>query len=332
MALPTRPLGSTGMDITPVGFGAWAAGGGGWAASWGSQDDNDSIAAIRYAVEQGVNWIDTAAVYGLGHSEEVVGRALRQIPETDRPYVFTKCGMVWDAEQPMKWPEIIGRPGSIRREVEDSLRRLGVERIDLYQMHWPAEDGTSLEDYWSTLLELRDEGKIRAAGLSNHGVQQLETAEKFGHVSSLQPLFSAIHRDAVDEIRWCADNDTGVIVYSPMGSGLLTGRFSRERVENLESDDWRRDTPDFTTKLDANLGLAAELSTIAERHEVPVPAVAVAWTLAWQGVSGAIVGGRRPEQVDGWLPAATLTLGDAELDEIAEAITRTGAGAGPTRP
>ncbi|MGH3423606.1 MAG: aldo/keto reductase, partial [Nocardioidaceae bacterium] len=227
MTLPTRQFETTGMEITPVGFGAWAIGGGGWAVGWGSQEDQDSIDAIRYAVERGVNWIDTAAVYGYGRSEEVVGRALREIPEADRPYVFTKCGLKWDAENPMEFPEMVGRPDSIRREVDDSLRRLGVERIDLYQMHWPPEDGTPIEDYWDMLLSLQEQGKVRAAGLSNHNRDQLETAEKVGHVPSLQPPFSAIDRSAAEEIDWSAGNGTGVIVYSPMGSGLLTGKFSR---------------------------------------------------------------------------------------------------------
>ena len=225
MALPTQPLGTTGMDITPVGFGAWAIGGGDWAYSWGPQEDAQSVAAIRYAVEQGVNWIDTAAVYGLGHSEEVVAQALKEIPEADRPYVFTKCGLVWDAADRRAPARRTGK--EIRREVEDSLRRLGVERIDLYQVHRPPEDGTPLEEYWQTLLDLKDAGKIRAAGLSNHDRGRLEAAEKLGHVDSLQPPFSAMHREAAGEIGWCAAHDTGVIVYSPMQAGLLTGSFSR---------------------------------------------------------------------------------------------------------
>ena len=332
MTLPTRPLGTTGMDITRVGFGAWAIGGGDWAFAWGPQDDAESIAAIRYAVDKGVNWIDTAAVYGLGHSEEVVGRALKDIPEADRPYVFTKCGLVWDAGDRRKPARRVGDPRRIRSDVEDSLRRLGVERIDLYQMHWPAEDGTPLEEYWQALLNLKAEGKIRAAGLSNHDVGQLAVADKLGHVDSLQPPFSAIHRSAAAEIGWCADHDTGVIVYSPMQSGLLTGAFTRERVERLPEDDWRRRHPDFTAKLEANLALADALRPVAERHGVPMAAVAVAWTLAWPGVTAAIVGARRPDQIDGWLPAASLELTAQDLEEIAAAIERTGAGEGPVLP
>lgn len=332
--LPTKPLGTSGMDITRVGFGAWAIGGAGYAFGWGTQEDEDSIAAIRHAVERGINWIDTAAVYGLGHSEEVVARALRDIPESDRPFVFTKCGLVWDENDREVPPRRVGDPASIRRELEASLRRLKVERIDLYQMHWPAEDGTPLEEYWGELVKLRDEGKVRAAGLSNHDAAQLETAEGIGHVDSLQPPFSAIRREvAAAELGWCADHDTGVIVYSPMQSGLLTGAFSRERAASLPEDDWRSRSPDFTGEgLERNLRLAAALEPVAERHGVSPAAVSVAWTLAWRGVTGAIVGARSPEQVDGWLPAATLELTDADMAEVAEAIRTSGAGSGPERP
>ncbi|MDN3354678.1 aldo/keto reductase [Actinomadura sp. DC4] len=330
MALPTRPYGTTGMEITRVGFGAWAIGGGDWAYSWGPQEDAQSVAAIRYAVDQGVNWIDTAAVYGLGHSEEIVGQAIKDIPENDRPYIFTKCGLVWDLDERTKPATRTGK--EIRHEVEDSLRRLGVERIDLYQMHRPAEDGTSLEEYWQTLLDLKAEGKVRAAGLSNHDVGQLDVAEKLGHVDSLQPPFSAIHRAAAAEIGWCAAHDTGVIVYSPMQAGLLTGAFSKERVDNLPEDDWRKRSPDFTTNLDANLAFADALVPVAKRHGVQPAAVAVAWTLAWNGVTGAIVGARRPDQIDGWLAAADLELTEADLSEIAAAIEHTGVGEGPVRP
>ncbi|MET0400408.1 MAG: aldo/keto reductase [Longimicrobiaceae bacterium] len=328
------PLGTSGMDITRVGFGAWAIGGAGYAFGWGTQEDEDSVAAIRHAVERGINWIDTAAVYGLGHSEEVVARALRDIPEGDRPFVFTKCGLVWDEGDREAPPRRAGDPASIRRELEASLRRLGVERIDLYQMHWPAEDGTPLEEYWGELVRLRDEGKVRAVGLSNHDAAQLARAETIGHVDSLQPPFSAVRRDAAAaELGWCADHDTGVIVYSPMQSGLLTGAFTRERAAELPDDDWRSRSPDFSGDgLERNLRLAAALEPAAERHGVSPAAVAVAWTLAWRGVTGAIVGARSPEQVDGWLAAATLELTAADLDEIAEAIRTSGAGSGPERP
>jgi len=332
--LLATPLGTTGMRITRVGFGAWAIGGGGWTFAWGNQDDADSIAAIRHAVERGINWIDTAAVYGLGHSEEVVARALRAIPANDRPYVFTKGGLVWDDHDRAAPPRRIGDPLSIRLEVEASLRRLDVERIDLYQMHWPAEDGTPLEDYWGTLLQLKAEGKVRAVGLSNHDVRQLDAAERLGHVDTLQPPFSAIRREvAAAELPWCATHHTGVIVYSPMQSGLLTGAFNVERAARLGAGDWRSRSPDFTgLGLRRNLGLADALRPIAERHRTSVAAVAVAWTLAWPGVTGAIVGARSPAQVDGWIAAASLELAPTDLDDVAAAILRTGAGTGPLRP
>ena len=332
-AIPTAPLGRTGMDITRVGFGAWALGGGDWAYSWGPQDDDEAIAAIRHAVESGVNWIDTAAVYGLGHSEEVVGRALRDLPAADRPYVFTKGGMVWDESDRSVAPRRVAAPESLRREVEASLRRLGVEQIDLFQLHWPPDDGTKLEDYWQAFLDLKAEGKVRAVGLSNHNADQLERAEALGHVDSLQPPFSAIHRNAAAALLpWTTAHEAGVIVYSPMTSGLLTGKFSTERVAALSADDWRRSSPDFTTRLDANLAVAAALDVVAQRHGVAQPAAAVAWTLAFAGVTGAIVGARSPRQVDGGLPATGLTRTDQDLDDVAAAIAASGAGEGPTRP
>ena len=334
--LTTVPFGQTDMTITRVGFGAWAIGGGGWTFAWGDQDDDHSVAAIRHAVESGINWVDTAAVYGLGHSEEVVARALRDLPEADRPYVFTKGGLVWDESDRSRAPRRVGSPASLRREVEASLRRLQVERIDLYQLHWPAEDGTPLEEYWQAFLDLRAEGKIRAAGLSNHDGAQLAAAERLGHVDSLQPKFSLIHRDSAAEILpWCAAHGTGVIVYSPMASGLLTGSFTAERAARLGDGDWRSRNPDFTGDgLRRNLALADALRPVAERLGVSTGAVAVAWTLAFPGVSGAIVGARSPEQVDGWIAAGRLLLDDKDLAEIAAAVELTGAGAGtgPARP
>ncbi len=331
---PTRRLGRTDMEITRVGFGAWAIGGAGWTFGWGAQDDAASIAAIRHAIVRGVNWIDTAAVYGLGHSEEIVARALADLPAADRPYVFTKCGLVWDERDRAAPPRRVGEPASIRRECEASLRRLHVERIDLYQVHWPAEDGTPIEDYWGALVALRDEGKVRAIGLSNHGAAQLEAAEKVGHVDTLQPPFSAIRRRAaVAELPWCRAHETGVIVYSPMQSGLLTGRFTAERAAALPADDWRSRSSDFKGDgLRKNLALADALRPIAERHGTTVAAVAVAWTLAWPAVTGAIVGARSPEQVDGWIDAAGLELAPRDLDDVAAALRATGAGSGPERP
>jgi aryl-alcohol dehydrogenase-like predicted oxidoreductase len=315
--LDTRPLGTTGMRITRVGFGAWAVGGGDWAFAWGPQDDDEAIAAIRHAVELGVNWIDTAAVYGLGHSEEVVARALHGTPEPDRPYVFTKCGLVWDDAHRSRAPRRVGAPESIRREVEESLRRLQVERIDLYQMHWPAEDGTPIEEYWGAFVELRESGKVRAIGLSNHDVARLEAAEAVGHVDTLQPPFSAIRPDAADDLLpWCAEHGTGVLVYSPMGSGLLTGAFTAKRVAGLPDDDWRRTSPDFTTHLKRNLEVADRLAQVAEQHGVSRAAAAVAWTLGFRGVSGAIVGARSPEQIDGWIDAAGVHLTPADYEHV----------------
>jgi aryl-alcohol dehydrogenase-like predicted oxidoreductase len=314
-----------------VGFGAWAIGGGGWAYGWGPQDDAGSIAAIRHAVSRGVNWIDTAAIYGLGHSEEIVGRALRELPTSERPFVFTKCGMIPDRERPYEEPARDLRPESIRREVEASLRRLGVERIDLYQFHWPDAIGTPIEDSWREMGRLVDEGKVRAAGVSNFDVTLLERAESVRHVDSLQPPFSLVRRDAAaDVIPWAAAQGTGVIVYSPMQSGLLTDTFSVERLAAMADDDWRRRSAQFTEPhLSRNIVLRDALRPIAERHGVTVSAIAVAWTLACPGVTGAIVGARSPEQVDGWIAAGSLDLEVSDLAQISEAIRRTAAGSGP---
>jgi aryl-alcohol dehydrogenase-like predicted oxidoreductase len=334
MTLPTRSLGTSGLDITTVGFGAWAIGGGGWAFGWGPQDDADSLAAMHRALELGINWIDTAAVYGLGHSEEVVGRLLRELPAGERPLVFTKCGLVWDERNRMAEARRVLRPDSIRKECEASLRRLRIEQIDLYQFHWPDETGTPVEDSWQAMVRLVEAGKVRAVGVSNFAVTLLERCEAIRHVHSLQPPFSLIRREAAErEIPWCAEHGTGVIVYSPMQSGLLTDTFTDARVAALAADDWRRRGPQFQQPaLGRNLALRDALKPIARRHGVTVSAAAVAWTLAWPGVTGAIVGARTPSQVDGWIGAATLELSAADLDEIAAAISRTGAGTGPVRP
>ena len=333
-ALPVQRLGVTDMHITPVGFGAWAVGGADWAVGWGKQDDSASIASIRHAVHRGINWIDTAAVYGLGHSEEIVRQALAGMPVSERPYVFTKCGLIWDEADRMAPPKKVGTPSSIRREVATSLRQLGMERVDLCQMHWPPQDGTPLEEYWQTLLDLKAEGMVRAVGLSNHDTAQLEAAERLGHVDTLQPPFSAIHRDvATVELPWCRAHKTGVIVYSPMASGLLTGAFTIERAKSLPEDDWRSRSADFTGNgLVRNLTVAKAIQPIAARHGTSVASVAVAWTLAWPAVTAAIVGARSPAQVDGWLDAATLRLTPEDLQEIAAAIDATGAGSGPSHP
>jgi aryl-alcohol dehydrogenase-like predicted oxidoreductase len=345
--LPVRPLGRAGLDITRVGFGAWAIGGSGWRFSWGASDDAESVAAIRHAVSSGVNWIDTAAVYGLGHSEELVGRAIAGLPDGDRPYVFTKAGLVWDPGTPQATPIRTMNPASVRREAEDSLRRLGLEHIDLYQVHWPdtgesldytggdsgaiSPNATPLEEYWQTMADLKAEGKVGAIGLSNHSVKQLEAAERLAHVDAIQPPFSAVNRSAAPEVAWAHANQVGVIAYSPLQSGLLTGTFSVDRVAALPADDWRATHPDFTTGLSASLAVADALRPVARRHEVTVSAVAVAWVLAWPGVDGAIVGARTPAQVDGWAGAGALSLTPGELDEIANAITESGAGVGPAR-
>ena len=333
MALTKRSLGSSGLQITTVGFGSWAIGGGGWAYGWGPQDDDESIATMRHAIDLGINWIDTAAIYGLGHSEEVVGRLLREIPQSKRPLIFTKCGMAFESDR-MAEPQRSLKPDFIRRECEASLRRLGVERIDLYQFHWPDETGTPVEDSWATMVQLIEEGKVRAGGVSNFDVNLLERCEKIRHVDSLQPPFSLINRAvAASEIPWCASHQTGVICYSPMQSGLLTDSFSRERIANLAQDDWRRRSPYFQEpNLSRNLALRDSLRPIAQRHNTSVSSVAIAWTLAWPGVTGAIVGARTPKQVDGWIGAASLELTDTDLTEIAAAIERTGAGTGPIRP
>jgi aryl-alcohol dehydrogenase-like predicted oxidoreductase len=331
--LPTRQLGRTGMDITCVGFGAWAVGGD-WAVGWGNQDDRESIAAIRYGVANGVNWIDTAAIYGLGHSEEIVAVALSEISASERPYVFTKCGLIPNLADRAAVPLQVGAPASLRREIEESLRRLNVERIDLYQMHWPAEDGTPIEAYWETLLDLKREGKVRAVGLSNHTAAQLTVAEAIGHVDTLQPPFSAIKRGvAAAELPWCRDHGTGVIVYSPMQSGLLSGSFSEERARSLPANDWRSRNADFKGEaLRRNLMVASAMRRVAERHNASGAAVAVAWTLVWPGVTAAIVGARGARQVDGWLDAATLSLTRDDVAEIADTIERSGAGTGPVKP
>lgn len=333
MDFNVRKLGTSGMEITTVGFGSWAVGGD-WAYGWGHQDDGDSVRAILRAVGAGVNWIDTAAVYGLGHSEEVVGRALAHLPATARPLVFTKCGIVGDPADRRAEPRYIASPESIRHECESSLERLGVERIDLYQIHWPDQSGVPAEDSWGEMCRLQDQGKVRAIGVSNYDVALLERCESVRHVDSLQPPLSLISREsAATVIPWCAAHRTGVIVYSPMASGLLTDSFSAARVAAMAETDWRRAEGDYREPaLSANLALRDALRPIAARHGTTVSAVAVAWVLAWPGVTGAIVGARRADQVDGWLPASTLALTAEDLAAIATAVEHTGAGSGPVMP
>ena len=311
-SLATSALGNTGLEITRVGFGAWAIGGGGFEWSWGLQEDDDSIAAIHHALELGVNWIDTAAQYGFGHSEEVVGRAIAGLDQ--RPFIFTKGGQ----------PEGPGgatlhdltRDG-LRSELEGSLSRLGVDTVDLYQIHWPLPD-EQIEQGWAALGELRDDGLVRHIGVSNFSVEQLRRAQQIAPVETLQPPYSLIAREVEEQILPFAERDEiGVIVYSPMASGLLTGAMTRERIEGLPEDDWRKRAPPFREpELSQNLALAERLRTVAERHATTPGAVAVAWTLRNPAVDGAIVGFRRPEQVDLIVGAANLELTDDDIAEI----------------
>jgi aryl-alcohol dehydrogenase-like predicted oxidoreductase len=311
-AIPTATLGRSGLEITRVGFGAWAIGGP-WEFGWGEQDDEQSVAAIRRAVELGVNWIDTAAVYGFGRSESVVGQTVRELPEP-RPYVFTKCGLV-EAEN----RTAVGRleRDSVRRECEASLERLGVDAIDLYQVHWPDPD-EDVEEAWTELARLKDEGLVRHIGVSNFDVSQLERAEAIAPVETLQPPYSLISRRVEREILpWCEEHGVGVIVYSPMASGLLTGKMTRERIAALPDDDWRKRASHFTEpKLTPNLELVERLRAVGDRRGAPAGAVAVAWTLRNPAVDGAIVGFRRPDQVDELVGAAAIELTDAEGAEL----------------
>ena len=322
--MQTRNLGNSDLHITPVGYGAWAVGGSGWQFAWGSQDDNESIAAIHRSLELGVNWIDTAAVYGLGHSEEVVARALKSW-SGPRPYVFTKCGLRWDAKGQV---QKVLSADSIRREVEDSLRRLAVDVIDLYQIHWPPDpDSPALDEGWSTLAALQREGKVRWIGVSNFNVQQLKRAQAIAPVTSLQPPYSLVHREIENEILpYCLREGIGVIVYSPMASGLLTGAMTRERAARLPKDDWRGSHPDFTEpNLSRNLALVDRLREIARQHNRSVGEVAIAWTLHHPAVTGAIVGARNARQADGVMPAGDVRLNDKEVSEIEDFFAETAA-------
>jgi aryl-alcohol dehydrogenase-like predicted oxidoreductase len=303
-------LGTSDMWLTPIGFGAWAVGGGDWAFAWGPQDDNASIAAIHRAIDLGVNWIDTAAVYGLGHSEEVVGKAVKSA--TVKPFIFTKCGMVWNEKREIKRTLL-----EIRREVEQSLLRLQVQAIDLYQIHWPIED-QDIEAGWTTMAELQREGKVRYIGVSNFSVSQMERCMAIAPVTSLQPPYSLLNRSAEAEILpFCLDNHIGAINYSPMSSGLLTGTMTKERVATLPADDFRRNAKNYQEPLlSRNLGIANFLKQIGARHGVSAGVIAIAWTLSNPAVTGAIVGGRSPEQVDGVWPAAEFYLSAEEKQEI----------------
>ena len=311
----TCKLGNSDLQITPVGFGAWAIGGAGWDFGWGPQEDADSIAAIHRALDLGVNWIDTAAVYGMGHSEEVVARALKEW-KGPHPHVFTKCGMRWDAKGKVTK---VHKRESIRQECEDSLRRLQVDVIDLYQIHWPPEDnGPLLEESWQTMAELQQQGKVRWIGVSNYDVPQIQRLEKIAPVTSNQPPYSILRRKIeADLLPYCEKKNIGVIVYSPMLSGLLTGAMTKERAENLPADDWRKNNPEFREpKLSKNLVLVERLRAAGKRYGRSPGEVAIAWTLRLPAVTGAIVGSRNAKQAEGVMRAGELKLTPQDLAEI----------------
>jgi aryl-alcohol dehydrogenase-like predicted oxidoreductase len=325
--LRTRTLGDAGPELTTVGFGAWAIGGP-WHFGWGEVDDGESVAAIRRAVELGVNWVDTAAVYGLGHSEEVVRRALEPYRVGEEVLVFTKCGRRWEGRADGVIENDL-RPGSIREECEASLRRLGIERIDLYQFHWPDwTTGTLVEESWGTMAELVDEGKARWIGMCNFDEELLSRCAAVRHVDSVQPPLSLLARGArTTVVSWAAEHGAGVICYSPMASGLLTGAFDRERLAGLGDDDWRRQAPAFREPLvSQTLALVDRLRPLAAELGTTLPALAVAWVLAQPGVTGAIVGARTQRHVDGWAQASELALDWEFLRAIDDAIHETGAG------
>lgn len=313
--METRQLGVSELAITPIGLGTWAIGGGNWESGWGSQDDEESIATIHRAMDMGVNWIDTAAVYGLGRSEEVVGRALQGISQ--RPYIFTKCSLIWDEQR--KVSSSLKR-ASVKREAEASLRRLQVERIDLYQIHWPNPDA-EIEEGWAALAELQREGKVRALGVSNFSVSQMRRVQQIAPITSLQPPYSLLDRAIEEEILpFCQRERIGVIAYSPMASGLLSGKMTRARVAALPSDDWRSHSAQFAEpQLSRSLYLVETLRDIGARHGRTAGEVAIAWTLRRPEVTGAIVGARRPEQLDGVIGAGAFRLSAEEIDEIAAA-------------
>jgi aryl-alcohol dehydrogenase-like predicted oxidoreductase len=313
--MKTRNLGNSDLSITPIGYGAWAIGGAGWEYGWGAQNDEDSISAIFKALELGVNWIDTAAAYGLGHSEAVVARVLADWPG-HRPYVFTKCGLRWDAQGRVRR---VLTADSIRRECEDSLQRLKVDAIDLYQIHWPPEkDGPELEEGWAAMAALKQEGKARWIGVSNFNAAQLERARDIAPVTSLQPPYSLIRRDIESEaLPFCQQIGIGVIVYAPMASGLLTGAMTRERAAGLPADDWRSRSPEFNEpNLSRNLALVERLRVVGKRYGRSPGEVAIAWTLRHPAVTGAIVGARSAAQAEGVMRAGELILSAADIAEI----------------
>ena len=305
-----KMLGHSDLHITPVGFGSWAAGGP-WKFGWGEQDDAASIGAIQQALELGVNWIDTAPAYGLGHSEEVVARALAEWGG-EKPYIFTKCGIIWDKDRNVDYSL---KAESVRRECEASLSRLKVEAIDLYQAHWSMDDINETLEGWAEMAKLKKEGKVRWIGVSNFSVEEMQKCSEIAPITSLQPPFSLVKPAAETELLpYCQENSIGVIVYSPMASGLLTGKMSRERIESLAPDDWRRKDPEFTDpKIARNLELAERVKQVAEKHKVTPGEVAIAWTLAHDAVTGAIVGARSAKQVQGTIGGAELKLSSEDM-------------------
>jgi aryl-alcohol dehydrogenase-like predicted oxidoreductase len=310
----TTELGRTGMQITRIGFGAWAIGGGGWEFGWGPQEDEESVAAIQHAIDLGVNWIDTAAAYGFGHSEEVVGRALQGISADARPYIFTKCSLLEGHGRTVRHDL---SHDSVWREAEASLERLQVDAIDLYQIHWPDPE-TDIEEGWSALAELKEQGLVRHIGVSNFDVDQLRRVTEIAPVETLQPPYSLVAREIEAELLPYAERQgIGVIAYSPMGSGLLSGGMTRERIAALPSDDWRKRHPNFNEpELSTHLATVDRLSTVADRYDTVPGAIAVAWVLSRSAVDGAIVGFRRPDQIDPIMPAANLRLTAEDVAEI----------------
>jgi aryl-alcohol dehydrogenase-like predicted oxidoreductase len=308
-----KQLGNSDLHLSPIGFGAWAIGGGDWAFAWGDQDDNDSIAAIHKALDLGINWIDTAAVYGLGHSEEVVAKAVKS--SSHKPYVFTKCSMVWDDKK-----EITNTQKQIRSECEASLRRLQVEAIDLCQVHWPKPD-EDIEEGWATMADLQREGKVRWIGVSNFSVAQMERVmkiDKIAPITSQQPPYSMLNRTyEAENLPFCKAHNIGVLNYAPMHSGLLTGAMSKERVAALPANDFRRNAKNYQEPaLSRNLAVADKLKEIGARHNVTAGVIAIAWTLHNPAITAAIVGGRNAKQVEGVFPAATFRLTEADYAEI----------------
>ena len=322
--MKTRQLGQSDLNITRIGIGAWAIGGGKWEFGWGPQDDQQSISAIRAGLDLGINWIDTAAAYGLGHSETIVGRAVQGLES--RPYIFTKCSLVWDDAGKISHNL---QADSIRRECEASLKRLGVDAIDLYQIHWPAWKGAeesaspgSIEEALGALAKLRDQGKIRHIGVSNFDVQQMRRAQRIAPITSLQPQYSLIATEvATETLPYVVNQHIGVIVYSPMGSGLLTGAMTRERIAAMPEDDWRKGNPNFQEPLlSRNLQLVERLRSVGQRHGASPGEVAIAWTLTNPAVTGAIVGVRSARQAQGVAGAANLDLTQNEIAEIGNCV------------